>query len=392
MWRTKLALRNLSTAKLRSILTTLGVIIGVAFIVTTMVVGSSGETWLNSQAFGKGSNLILLSTGKVYSNGGYSISPTPVFGNDTVAAIKSVSGVNSVYPAGEVFPFTVVTNGTKSIVSLPLGFADSALLNATGVDFIAGSSHDGGLILSNDTAHILNVTVGSDVTLLLPGEIATETWKVTGIFVPPSSSTGNLFVLSAYLPINAWKGDYDEILVKTNGIASIASVQANVLDAARRTTTVSTIGLSVEAFSLQTLFSGALTADRTILNFFLFAGVLALIIGGIGVTNVMLMSLKERIREIGILKAIGTSDSSVFTVYMIESAFIGLIGGAIGLGIGLLVSIGVLKTLLAVPFAPSVISLVIGPLAGASIGIGFGVYPAILAYRMSPGEAVRWEW
>jgi len=62
------------------------------------------------------------------------------------------------------------------------------------------------------------------------------------------------------------------------------------------------------------------------------------------------------------------------------------------LGIGLLVSIGVLKTLLAVPFAPSVISLVIGPLAGASVGIGFGVYPAILAYRMSPGEAVRWEW
>jgi len=77
MWRTKLALRNLSTAKLRSILTILGVIIGVAFIVTTMVVGSSGETWINSQAFGKGSNLILLSTGEVSSNGGYSISPPP---------------------------------------------------------------------------------------------------------------------------------------------------------------------------------------------------------------------------------------------------------------------------------------------------------------------------
>jgi putative ABC transport system permease protein len=393
MWQIKLALRSLYSAKVRSTLTIIGVIIGVSLIVITMVVSSSAFAWMNSTVFGRGTNIIELTIGSQNSVGGFSIDPlVPVFGNDTVQALRSVAGIVAVYPSGMVDHFELVNGEAKSLISIPIEFVDPAFLSTAGVHLQNGSLVSDGIILSADTARLLNSTLGENLTVSVPDILTNVTYPVVAVFTTSNSAFGNLFISDVYLPISAWHGPYTVIFVEAASISDITNVQSNVLKVATQNATVSTVGMSIDAFSLQSLFSGSVSLYTTLLNFFLLFGLLALAIGGIGVSNVMLMKLKESVREIGILKSWGASDRAILALYLVEAMFVGLLGGLIGLAAGLLFSVAILHYFLAISLSPSVLDIVIGPLAGAAIGVTFGAYPAIKAYRMTPGEAARWEW
>ena len=298
MWQIKLALRSLSSAKMRSTLTIIGVIIGVSLIVTTMVVSSSAFAWMNSTVFGRGTNIIELTIGGNNSIGGFSINPyIPVFGNDTVQALRSVAGTVAVYPSGMVDHFELVNGEAISLISIPIGFVDPAFLSTVGVRLQNGSLVSDGIILSAGTARLLNATLGENLTLSVPGILTNVTYPVVAVFTTSNSAFGDFFVSGVYLPISAWHGPYTVIFVEAAGINDITDVQSNALKVATQNATVSTVGMNINAFSLQSLFSSSVSLYTTLLNFFLIFGLFALAIGGTGVSNVMLMKLKESVER-----------------------------------------------------------------------------------------------
>ena len=124
----------------------------------------------------------------------------------------------------------------------------------------------------------------------------------------------------------------------------------------------------------------------------LLAGVaaIALLVGGIGAMNIMLVSVTERIPEIGLRKALGASRSAILRQFLLEAVLIGLAGGVLGIGLGL-VGIVVLPHLLGISLVASSLAIVGSLVVATAIGLVFGVYPAMRAARLSPIAALRSE-
>jgi putative ABC transport system permease protein len=117
---------------------------------------------------------------------------------------------------------------------------------------------------------------------------------------------------------------------------------------------------------------------------------IALVVGGIGIMNIMLVSVTERTREIGIRMAIGATESDVQQQFLIEAVVLSLIGGAVGIGLGMGASYMITNTL-GWPVLVSTKAIVVAALFSAAIGIFFGFYPARKAARLDPIEALRYE-
>ncbi len=119
-------------------------------------------------------------------------------------------------------------------------------------------------------------------------------------------------------------------------------------------------------------------------------GAIALIVGGIGIVNVMMLTVTERVKEIGVMKAVGATKENIQMIFMLESGLLGLVSGLIGITIGAGISI-LISTLGSIPIAVTWTSLAIGLLFGVVTTTVAGVYPANKAARLDPVEALRAE-
>ncbi len=124
----------------------------------------------------------------------------------------------------------------------------------------------------------------------------------------------------------------------------------------------------------------------------LLAGIagISLLVGGIGVMNIMLVSVTERVREIGLRKALGATPQAIRRQFLVEASTLGLIGGVLGVGVGLIGAV-VLPHLISDPVAISPTAAVGAIVVAVAIGVGFGVYPATRAARLAPIDALRSE-
>jgi len=123
---------------------------------------------------------------------------------------------------------------------------------------------------------------------------------------------------------------------------------------------------------------------------FLIAGIVSLLVGGIVIMNIMLASFQERIREVGVRKAIGARGNDIAIQFLVESILVTLIGGAVGLFMGM----GMAKGITALLGSPAIITpkmAIVGVVASVSTGLFFGLYPAVKAARLNPVEALRYE-
>jgi len=139
-----------------------------------------------------------------------------------------------------------------------------------------------------------------------------------------------------------------------------------------------------------------ITQVTDVLRYFLLAiGTISLIVGGVGIMNIMLLAVNQRVREVGLRKAVGAKNSDVWTQFLIESIFISFLGGVIGIIIGVIIS-GVTAIIIQSlqytwPFIISWQSIAVACLVSIIIGIIFGIYPAYKASKISPMEALRYE-
>ena len=387
----RLALSRLRTSRLRAALTMLGVVIGVASVVALVGVGQGTTANITNRLASLGTNLLTISP-----TGSSTAKPLTL---DDAAAVAKVDGVAAVAP--EVQTSATVIVGARSVTTSLIGTsADYATVRAYDVwqgSFLTVPTVDAGLRVV-----VLGATAASDLGLdatSLGSTISIDglPFRVIGILQPKGGS--------------GFQNPDDEVLVP------LAAVHKYFVGG----DTVRTIGVSVASNDRMTDVTNAITAllrdrhelaatdtaDFSVFNqtqlldaassisgtlTLLLGGIasISLVVGGIGIMNIMLVSVRERTREIGIRKAVGARGRDILAQFLIEALTLSLLGGLIGIAVGLGVSalIGQLAGW-GFQFSPSTVAAAV--LFSLMVGVVFGVWPARMAARLDPINALRYE-
>jgi putative ABC transport system permease protein len=387
----RLALSRLRTSRLRAALTMLGVVIGVASVVALVGVGQGTTANITSRLAGLGTNLLTVSpTGRT--------STQPLTLEDA-AAIAKVDGVASVAP--ELQTSTSVVAGTKttttSVIGTSAAYAQVRAYDVWQGSFLTDALTDGGLrvaVLGATTASDLGLdatSIGSTV------QIGGLPFTVIGILQPkggtgfqnpddqvlvPLAAVSKYFVSGDSIrTIGVSVATDDQMTAATNAITALLRDRHQL---------AATATADFSVFNQTQLLDAASSISATLT--LLLGGIasISLIVGGIGIMNIMLVSVRERTREIGIRKAVGARGRDILAQFLIEALTLSLLGGLIGIVLGLAVSalIGQLAGW-GFQFNPTTVAAAV--LFSLAVGVVFGVWPARMAARLDPISALRYE-
>lgn len=400
----KMAFSNLKSNKMRSFLTMLGVIIGISSVILIMSLGNGARNVITEQMAGIAAGQIALYT--FDETGSYYIT------NDDIAAIREsvpgIKGVNSTMgcdgtTSTKKGEFSVMASGQMasyqyfSNTGIRSGryFNESEYLSGQPVCLI-GESDAVRLFGSADVVGMnLDVTLwGTEVSLKIVGvEKAEEENMFT--FTYDNSPISLVFPLTVLEQVYGMEfDDFYQIYLLAEQDADTAAITTQVVDLLERRHQCQ--GEDIYQYES---FSDMLSTVNTVINvvtmLISMVAAISLIVGGIGVMNIMLVSVTERTREIGIRKALGAKTRSILLQFLSESAIITMIGGLIGIISGIAGAFLVAKIVSAVnpmlAFTPSVsiVTVLTTTLFSSGIGLFFGIYPAKKAAKMSPIEALR---
>jgi putative ABC transport system permease protein len=402
------ALRALVRNKLRSILTMLGIMIGVAAVVSVLSLGSA-QTAIVEESFATlGSNLLYVTPRELGISGVGSQSTLTL--EDAQAIAQNAPSVKAVAPMAQTYG-QVVAGGESLSNTIIAGVTPTAAV----VDNYAVAQ--GSFITDFDYGARSRVTVlGSEVAKTLFGEldpvgqslrIGGRQFQVSGVLESRGTGFG-MEDMRVYIPLSTFYATLATSQVGSRGnsvsIISVKAKSSDGLDSAEQEITDilrRAHGLrqgesddfrviSVESVARQ------VTQVLGIIQLVL-AGIagISLLVGGIGIMNIMLVSVTERIREIGLRKAVGAKRRDILTQFLIEAATLGLCGGAVGVGLGWIIVkiMSIIAANAGFAFAASLPGYAIALAAGVSIFVGLvsGLYPAIRAARLDPIESLRHE-
>ena len=394
-----LALGRLGTGKLRTALTALGVIIGVASVVALVSVAQGATKGISDRLQSLGTNLVTVNPGFTRGGGATrgSFGSATTLTIDDASAISGLAGVQ--YVAPELTTNKLVIAGTLNETARIIG-TSPAYLSVFAYDMWTGSFLNQASLDHNMRVAVIGATTADNLSLTDSSigstiYIAGLPFELVGILqskggtgtaddqvMVPLTTARELFVgtnsvsaigLSATSEdqITTVSGEITALLEQRHGIASGASDDFSIVTQAQLLGTVSSV-------------SDVLT--------FLLAGIasISLLVGGIGIMNIMLVSVRERTREIGIRKAIGARGRDILSQFLVEALALSLAGGVIGIGIGVLASFAI-GVYAGWGFVFSPITVVVALGFSLIVGIVFGVWPASQAARLDPVVALRYE-
>jgi putative ABC transport system permease protein len=397
------ALEAIWSHGLRSALTVLGILIGIAAVILTVGFGEGASATVNSAISSLGTNLLIVTPGSSSSGGiqgGFGSASTLTYADAQDPASPRVCPNMGAGPPPPT-TFDNVVAGSKNWTTQIVGTTASWLkvrdrAMAQGNFFTSSQVSDAAAVavIGSSTAQELGlggfalgqvITVNS-VSLTVIGVLNTagdssgideDDMVLVPITLAQSLITGSQSVQSIYVEaqsqgtLGAAYGETDDELLALHQIANPAKADFTITSQSTLESTASSV-------------NDALT--------FLLAGIAAisLLVGGIGVMNIMLVSVTERVREIGLRKALGATPAAIRRQFLFEATALGLTGGFLGAGLGVLGAVVIPQ------FVSSHITLEWWALAGSigvamAIGLGFGVYPAARAARLAPIDALRSE-
>ncbi len=399
----RIAFKALSRNKMRTGLTMLGMIIGVSAVITLVAMGNGATSMIEDQIKGAGTNMITVNAGNFSQGGvrGGSGTSSTLSVEDAEALLKEISGVQ--YLAAGVAMQTQVVAGNQNWYTRIQGTdVDLPLIRAW-------TTRVGSFFSQQDVSGAAKVAVlGKTVSDLLFGEDADPVGQVIRIRNQPFKVIG---VMAAKGQTGMGPDMDDQILApyttvmkKLMGTTSIRDITVSARSAGETSAVADQIAVLLRTrhkimpgmdddFSVRTaeeiadIRTAAMGTMTTLL-----AGIagVSLVVGGIGIMNIMLVSVTERTREIGLRMAIGAKGRDVLLQFLVEAVALSLIGGGIGIALGFSLAEGMSRWMSWPAKVPAnAVAMAFG--FAAATGVFFGFYPAQKAARLDPIDALRFE-
>ena len=399
------ATRAIFAAKMRSFLTMLGIIIGIAAVVMLMAVGNGTKQSILSRMQSSGSGNLYLTAGarsNVLMGGGS-------FGGGNrggASAGAKITAEDLTYIEARV-TYPIVVSPTNQ-TNLTIKNGDTTM---SGTGIFATPTYfevenvtiaNGRMISTSDIDNrTRNVVIGATVqTTLFPNGSAVgqpiringASYKVVGVATAKGESMGSSVDTAVVLPFSDGEKSFGVVhnVIQRTTIKCVDPTQS--LAVTTEITDILTRKHKKVDFSIQDVaaLTSMVTSTMTILTTLLAAiGGLSLLVGGIGIMNIMLVSVTERTREIGIRKALGARERDILVQFLIESSLLSIAGGILGIAISVLGSDFIVSRFTTTSVTGSSILLAVG--FSIAVGVFFGVYPARTAARMKPVDALRYE-
>lgn len=393
--------RAIKSNKVRSFLTTLGIIIGIASVISLVSITGGAKNMIEDQLMALGANSLVVTSGKRTKSGQSTFAGAmkPLTSED-IGAIKKlevtqyVSGISNTTSnivSGNRNVFTAVVGTGKDFIFINDWFPDRGTffnefdVRETALVCVLGKTVKENLFGNSDP-------IGKSV------RIGKHTYKVIGVMSSigptPSGKDQDDLILLPYTSVQkriigtkslsrvtiSVKPNYgleyaqrevEKILRKTHNIKREEEVDFYIRTQQAQINTIKNVSRILAALL------GSIAS-------------ISLVVGGIGIMNIMLVSVGERTREIGIRLAVGAKEKNILVQFLIESVLLSLVGGAVGTVIGILIST-IASSITGWPTQVSLIAVLVAFFFSALVGIAFGIYPAKKAARLNPIDALRYE-
>jgi putative ABC transport system permease protein len=395
-----LALRELRRNLMRAFLTTLGIVIGVASVIAIVTLGNGATAQITSSIGALGSNVLILTPGAQRGFGPPGQGAKPFSQADLAAIARDIPHLRALSP--EVVHTAIVVAGNRNHSSQVTG-VENGYFTAHGSAVALGRAFSDAELRSGKAVCLLGETVrqqlfGAQDPTGTRVRVAQSPCDVIGVLVAKGKSTFGqdqddivLMPLKAVQRRLNGNNDITSVWLASDSQESSKQIIDETKSLMRQRRHIEKPG--DDDFSIADLAQISQTIQQTtnILAAFLAAiAAVSLLVGGIGIMNIMLVSVTERTREIGIRLAIGARERDVLLQFLVESMVMAAMGGLVGIGLGLGLSFAATR-FLAMPYVPSIVTMVIAFLFSAGIGMAFGYLPARRAARLDPIEALRHE-
>lgn len=399
----KMALNSLRANKIRTFLTLLGIIIGVMSVTTIIGLGEGVKKQVNQQISDLGGDLVTITPGRSTEASGFD-SLTNGFGGSSSSAarlseadLEAVSKLKNVQLASGVMRLdgSVSRNQTKKISSSNILAVDENYLKVNSQKLVRGQFF-GGSLENNNTA-------------VLASNVATQLFGAEDPIGSTIQIRGKSFViigiLDTYKGFNFGQPINDHIIIPlpsgkqmNQDVVQLQQINLKLSDTNKSQTTADQATQTLlksrggeEDFTVTTQDQLASTTDdvfRILTGFTAAVASISLLVGGIGVMNIMLVTVTERTREIGIRKAIGATRIQIMMQFLTEALIITLTGGVIGIALSVFIGY-IIRSQTAVKPALDLWIISLAAIVSLIVGIIFGTWPAIRAARKDPIEALR---
>jgi putative ABC transport system permease protein len=395
------------THKLRSLLTILGIVIGISAVIILMSVGKGTEARMLSNLTGLGTNLVYVQPGSTTSGGvrsGFGSASTLTL-EDAEAISANVADVTAVAPYSQSGSQVVAgsENMMVRITGVTTDYQQVFSVEVADGDFITQYQYDRKMKVAVIGSSVSTTLFGEDDPVGQTIRMNNNVFTIIGLLESTGTSMMSSTDETILIPLSTLQGMMSRSLTAT-GQHVVNNIALSVTDKDRITTVKEDITLLLEErhniefgadddFTVTSMDQLISTISESMSSYTLLLGAIAgisLLVGGIGVMNIMLVSVMERRREIGIRKALGARERDIWGQFLIDSALLTFTGGLIGVGVGwggsyLVNRMGWMTTLVTTDIVVLAVAVSIG------IGLFFGFYPAWQGSRLDPIQALRSE-
>jgi putative ABC transport system permease protein len=399
------ALRGLSTNKLRSALTVLGIFIGVGAVMIVVGYGNGSSQAVQNRIKALGTNTITIVNRGRFGRGpatGGTQSQTATVTSQDVSAMEDPNQAPDIQSVSPVL--------TSSQTASYQGASDSGVsITGTTPTYITSEDFQvqaGTPITTRDvTGHSQVAVIGQDLVTNLyqtgQNPIGTDIYfgsvrlQVVGVLATKASSTGtdlNNLVIIPYTTaqdlLTGYTNNFTELIVQAKTAKTVNAAEQEAADILASANHTSVANLPFTIINEQTLLSTSAATSSTFTALLTVIAAVSLLVGGIGIMNIMLVAVTERTREIGIRKAIGAPRRAILGQFLTEAVLLSFIGGLAGVVVGV---IGTHFKIAGVKPVPTAGSIVGAFAVTVAVGVFFGFYPASRAAALRPVDALRYE-